>query len=267
MKKLKIKSIKRLKERYDRYDLTVGETSNFFANGILIHNTSAIYSMPKVKRTWKEWSWKERIKYELGYDILDYDYKMVYASRSTIKNRKDGSYTDDVWGKHAPTMKEALFPGLTVYGEIVGYTPSGGGIQKGYDYGCDPLTSKFVVYRMTFKDGDEHDVEEVSWEGIKEYCDIFGLEHVPVYYEGRAADLFPDLHPGSDWNKEFLDLMKKKFLDKKDEFCKNDVINEGVVLRNETSELKPAFKFKSPAFLIKESSSRDKGEVDMEEQA
>ena len=39
MKLTKIKSIKKI-SRKDRYDLTVPKNSNFFANGVLIHNTS-----------------------------------------------------------------------------------------------------------------------------------------------------------------------------------------------------------------------------------
>ena len=229
-----------------------------------LHGTSAIYSMPKVKKNRTLW---DRIKYEVGYDIPDYEYKLVYASRSTIKNRKDGTYTDDVWGEHAPAMGEILFGGVTVYGEIVGYTPTGKCIQKGYDYGCKPMENKFLVYRITFKDGDEYEQEEVSWEGIEEFCEVFGLEHVPVYYKGRACDLFSQLHPNEEWNGEFLELLKDKFLDKPDEICKNDVVREGVVLRNESSDIKPAFKFKSPEFVLKETASRDKGEVDMEEQS
>lgn len=39
MKSVKIKSIKRIPKN-DRYDLTVPKNHNFFANNILIHNTS-----------------------------------------------------------------------------------------------------------------------------------------------------------------------------------------------------------------------------------
>lgn len=38
-KKLKIKSIKRVKENHNRYDLTIGDLSRYLANGILVHNT------------------------------------------------------------------------------------------------------------------------------------------------------------------------------------------------------------------------------------
>jgi hypothetical protein len=38
-KKLKIKSIKRVKKTLNRYDLTIGDLSRYLANGILVHNT------------------------------------------------------------------------------------------------------------------------------------------------------------------------------------------------------------------------------------
>ena len=44
MEQVKIKSIKKLPYKLDRYDLTINSTHNFFANGILIHNTSAIFA-------------------------------------------------------------------------------------------------------------------------------------------------------------------------------------------------------------------------------
>ena len=42
MEKVKLKKITKLEKKLDRYDLTISSTGNFFANGILIHNTSWI---------------------------------------------------------------------------------------------------------------------------------------------------------------------------------------------------------------------------------
>ena len=49
MQQIKIKSITKI-PRTDRYDLTVSATNNFFANGVLIHNTSAVFSNILTKR-------------------------------------------------------------------------------------------------------------------------------------------------------------------------------------------------------------------------
>jgi hypothetical protein len=45
------------------------------------------------------------------------------------------------------------------------------------------------------------------------------------------------------------------------------MVNEGIILRIESSESKKAYKFKSPKFLIQESSARDNNEADMEEES
>lgn len=49
MQEIKIKTIKKLFIKNDRYDLTMYKNNNFFANNILIHNTSARTSYCKVE--------------------------------------------------------------------------------------------------------------------------------------------------------------------------------------------------------------------------
>lgn len=44
MKTLSIKSIKKIKESNKRYDLTIKDNHNFFANGILVHNCSIYHN-------------------------------------------------------------------------------------------------------------------------------------------------------------------------------------------------------------------------------
>ena len=50
MEQVKIKSIRKLPKKLDRYDLTINSTHNFFANNILIHNTSFICGNVLTKR-------------------------------------------------------------------------------------------------------------------------------------------------------------------------------------------------------------------------
>jgi len=61
--------------------------------------------------------------------------------------------------------------------------------------------------------------------------------------------------------------LKEKYLDKKCEFCKSGVVNEGVVVKINSKDTKPVFKFKSPLFVLKESAARDNGEAYMEEES
>lgn len=47
----------------------------------------------------------------------------------------------DIWNIAHEVIKPHLSKGLTVYYEIVGFLPTGGYIQKGYDYGYVPPKS------------------------------------------------------------------------------------------------------------------------------
>ena len=96
MEKLKIVKIEKMPIR-DRYDLTVNSTHNFFANGILIHNTSFIAANIKVRvpKTFKTgWNWlnavlnKAYAKYvPLKWQSYTEEYGNVYSSRTVIKNQ------------------------------------------------------------------------------------------------------------------------------------------------------------------------------------
>jgi hypothetical protein len=81
-----------------------------------------------------------------------------------------------------------------------------------------------------------------------------------------AVDLF-DIPLDNNWNDNFLAKLKESYLDSVCTLCTTGVVNEGIVLRIESSEKKTAFKFKSPLFLVKESADRDNNEVDIEEES
>jgi len=176
-------------------------------------------------------------------------------------------YTEDVWGIIANSLECKIPEGYSVYGEIVGYTPSGKTIQSGYDYGLVNNQCGFRVYRITHTT-PEGVHRELEWYEIEEFCYEQVIKTVPVYYNGLAKDLFADDIPVDDnWRENFLSRMKEKYLDKTCVLCTTGVVNEGIVLRIESGEHKTALKFKSPQFLIKESTARDNNEVDMEEES
>jgi len=260
----KIKSIKKLDEKYDRYDLTVGETSNFFANGILIHNTSAVFSRVLC---YQQKNWLQKLL-GISNNRLAKEYRNIYSSRSVIKNRRDGKYTDDLWGKWARELFEncSLQDGVSVYGEIVGYVNHSKMVQKGYDYSCKPDENKLYVYRITHTD-ENGNVREYSFNEIRDYCDFQDLETVPIFYQGKAKDLFPNIAIDDEWRKNFLHSLSEKYLEKNCQFCKTKVPAEGIVLRIESKDKKPALKLKSFRFKEKESKERDSGESNIEEES
>ena len=119
MEKVKIKSIKKISIR-DRYDLTMPITHNFFANGILIHNTSAIFAHVLCR---KKLTFFEKVKKIFGVKVNELEYGDIFSSRSVIKNRyinpNCGSfYSVDVWGWADDVIKPYLDDGMTIYSYI-----------------------------------------------------------------------------------------------------------------------------------------------------
>lgn len=227
-----------------------------------LHGTSAIYANILCKKSLGIF---DTVRNWFGGDIPTIGYKFVYASRSILKNRRDEKLTDDVWGIIAAELHAEIPEGFTVYGEIVGYTPSGKTIQKGYDYGCPKDGCELRVYRITEHMGEDG-IRELEWFEVEDFCHGAGLRTVPVYYSGTAKDLFPEIPVDADWNNNFLTKLKEVYLDVECVECTTGVVNEGIVLRIENGTTNPAFKFKSPKFLLKETAERDNDESNIEDE-
>lgn len=89
----------------------------------------------------------EKMALKLGIPVKTTEHKLLYGSRKVVKNQYEGQdstgfYKEDVWKLAMDRIGEFIPKGWCVYGEIVGYLPSGGAIQsmsgKAYDYGCKP---------------------------------------------------------------------------------------------------------------------------------
>lgn len=209
-------------------------------------------------------NWKDKVAKFLGVKVIDKQYQFIYSSRAVVKSHRDGSIGDDQWGIHAKDLENKLPPGYTVYGELVGFTPSGNGIQKNYDYKCDPFTSKLKIFRITYTD-PIGEFLELSVFDIQRFCEKYNIETVPYHFVGKAGDLFPCLDEDTDWNNEFLKALEKEYLDKKCPLCKHTVWNEGIVLAIESKTTRPVFKYKSFNFTMAESTARDSGDIEQEE--
>ena len=279
MQILKIKNIRKVPTT-DRYDLTVNSTHNFFANGILIHNTSGISAYVLCH---KPLSWKEKIAKWLTKESFDkYDY--IYSSRTIIKNKYYNPevdkeyYSDDIWAEPDKIVKPHLAKGQTTYYEIVGYLPNGRYIQKEYDYGCIPPKPgelfthekhfKVRIYRITMTNVDGKVVEYTPLQ-VQQWCEAVGLTPVEECYFGKAKDLYPDLDTSNYWNENFIERLsndKNFYMELNSPHCNNKVPHEGLVIKP-LDRLGTAFKLKSFKFLNKEQTLLDKGEEDIEENA
>lgn len=205
----------------------------------------------------------------LKVPVKDTEYDYVYGSRKVVKNEyetqgKNDFYDEDIWGKIKDELKDILPKGYSIYGEALGYTESGSFIQKGYDYGCEQGKKRLQIYRITFTNEDGV-VSDLSSHQVEEFCERFGLEYVHVFYKGRAKDLFPEISTEDTWwHKNFVEKLEEKFLEKDCFMCKNQVPEEGIVIRKETLFEFRSYKLKSFRFLEMETEELDRGEIDME---
>jgi len=225
------------------------------------HGTSAIFSNVLTKRKLSIW---QKLGRFFGNDIPREEYSKMYASRSVLKSIEgkyhtpdQGYYNTDIWGKVFEDVKHVLFPGYTLYGEIVGYTGEKM-IQKGYDYGCKPEEHRFLVYRVTVTSPFDGQVREYSREDIADFCKEHKLECVPELYRGTLKD-FMTIHSDFQNNESLLDCLKRIYLEQDCIHCKTKVPAEGICIRNESGS-KIAYKLKSKRFLLGESAALDAGE-------
>lgn len=190
-----------------------------------------------------------------------YDLFKQFAQYSMNKNH---FYNIDIWGLHALKLKDKIEKGISLYGEIVGYTPNGACIQKNYDYGEEVGESKFYIYRITYTKPDGSTIEFTPSQ-IKSYCFKHNLDHVPVYFIGFASQ-YKNLG-AEDFSKKFLEDLINFVENRKCDMCKNDVPAEGVVVTKYTDfRVAEAYKLKSFAFLEHETKLLDTGESNIEDE-
>jgi tRNA-binding EMAP/Myf-like protein len=232
-----------------------------------LHGCNFIVSHVRVKR---KLSLLERLAKKIGIRVEETEYGMLYSSRAVIKNqflhdKKEHNhfYDADVWKIVAEKSFPLLRQGISIVGEIVGYTPNGGAIQKGYDYGCEPNNLDFYVFKVTYT-SPSGDVYVFNHRETVAFCEKYGLKMPETFFYGKAKDLFPEIPVDDKWHDTFLQKMIDVYLEKKCHLCKNDVWAEGVILRKEVPHEWDAFKLKSFNFLGYESALLDSGEVDLE---
>jgi RNA ligase len=234
------------------------------------HGTSAVFGNLLVKR---KLGILERIAKWFGVRVQENDYGLVWSSRNIIKGiggnaRPDAAhfYDADIWGIVAHEIKDRIPKGFTIYGEIVGFTPNGSPIQRGYHYGCPANQHRFLVYRVTFTNPGGH-VVELPWRQMQEFCSRNGLETVKELYHGTAIAIHGAtlMEQQDDWQSSFAEKIQSLFV--RDQTChynNNEVPAEGIVLRIDRYDEAEAFKLKNFAFLKRETESLDAGELDIE---
>lgn len=236
-----------------------------------MHGTSGISGNIICKR---KLSLFEKILLKCGIKIETTKYENIYSSRKIIKNDDINMdnldlYGIDIWGIANNRLKEFIDNSMTLYYEIVGYLPTGKGIQSKYDYGCEANDFQIYIYRIT-STNNKGRVYEFSAKQVQNWCQENGLKAVPELYYGRAIDLFNELkmrHTKEEnciFEENFLELLDIEYNGKLSVYCKNKVPEEGIVLRIEKNTIE-CYKLKSKQFLEFETKELDKGEENIED--
>ena len=162
MKIVKVKKINKLKKLQNKYDLMIKKNHNFFANGILVHNSSATYifqhqTMGKAFRVCSR-------NLELAEDENNIYWKV--AKQYDLKNKLEKLNLD-----------------LAIQGEIFGE-----GLQK------NPLKIKGHQFNV-FLIKDLLRGTWLDWEETENICKVLGLATVPVLaiYTWKTLPSFTEL--------------------------------------------------------------------------
>ncbi len=222
----------------------------------------------------------EKVAKFFGAKIQDTEYRYTYGSRQVTKeienivsDKKQNHFYSggDLYTSAGKKFFHGkLHEGEQIYAEIVGYTLSGGPIQKIgkyiYNYGCEPNTYDVYVYRIT-RTSHQNIVTELSIPAYRERCEELGVKPVEQLWYGRLCDKYPDVPVDENWRANFLQKLTDEYLEGIEPSCLvKGTPREGIVLRIESESIN-VFKHKSKKFLQGESASYDKGEVqDTEEE-
>lgn len=219
-----------------------------------LHGTSARIGHTIVAR---KLSWMEGLAKRLGVKVAESEYDYVFGSRKVIKdvhNPDGGFYGVDIWTEAGKKLEGILPQNFILYGELVGYTPDGGDIQKGYHYGQETGTNDLYVYRVAFVNAQGR-IVDLTWDQVVAFCSELGLKTVSELWRGRHADL--DVQSFMD--RRYADTGLSQAIPLDD----NGTVDEGVCIR--VDGLAPyILKAKSPQFLEHESKMLDLEATDLE---
>lgn len=199
----------------------------------------------------------ERLAKHVGIKVSETGYDYIFGSRKVIKDinnpNQNHFYSTDIWTDEGKKLEGILPMGVLLYGELVGYTPGGGPIQKNYTYTAPAGTCDLYVYRIATVGADGF-VCDLSWDATVEFCKDRGLKTVPELWRGKYSDF------------NALDYMDKKFVEegfKAVPLSPESPCDEGVCIR--VDGIAPyILKAKSPLFYEHETKMLDEEALDLE---
>lgn len=221
-----------------------------------IHGTSIrISNIPVMKSL----TWKDKIAKFFGVNVSEHEYDYVYGSRKVIKDINDPDknhfYGTDLWTETGERYKDAVPKNYIIYAEVVGWVDNQKQIQPDYTYNLKPGSNEMYVYRVASVNEDGF-VTDLSWDGVVQFCNERGLNHVPELWRGYGRDLNVD----DFMNKRYFDMGYKQAVP----LSSNKWPDEGICIRYE-AQIPVVAKAKCSQFLEKETKDLDKDVEDIEQ--
>jgi RNA ligase len=213
-----------------------------------------------------------RLASRLGVNVKTDRYRFVVGSRMVVKSvdlsAEEGKThyygEDDVWTQYADThrLSDKVPDGFLVYGELVGYTPSGKIIQPKYAYE-QSNDAKLYVYRVAVVLPNGRTVD-LSWPEVRTFCEERGLATVPQLGTGIKGVIGPLIDGMMDGNYRERWLAGDNYDQAPVALSHEGTVDEGVCVRYDGPNGVYILKAKSPIFLGHESALLDKGDADIE---
>lgn len=246
MKQIKIKSISKIEHGSKRYDISVADNNNLFANNILIHNCQNI---PHVLEQFKdkEVYVTEKVDYCSGSftgkiisnnfpiigKLLPKKYKFIVCSRNLTNNDKNSVYWKVVQKYNLESILKQN-PTLTIQGEC------GDTKVQGNKYGITEPTM-WVFNIIDHERNYHYDMNE-----IHNFCIKYNLQHVPsLYLSDKSLNVSYPLSFFGSTVQELVEFSKGKS-------TLADIPREGIVVRCiENGKKLLSFKVINPDFLLK----------------
>lgn len=254
------------------------DTENFFKNWDKIPPETEVIITQKlhgtsirIAHTYVNYKPKlvDRVARFFGAKIKQYEYAYLYGSRKVIKDANNPNqnhyYEQDIWTNEGKKLDGLLPENYVVYGELVGWTPEGQPLQKGYTYGIPKGTCELYIYRITIIN-EKGLMTDLSWQAVKEFCSKNGLKYVPELFKIDMRMLCD-----SDFQMVKALLDTRYFDGNENSHFRNclwlgedkELVDEGICIRAD-GLLPKILKAKSPKFLEHETKILDTGEEDLE---
>lgn len=227
-----------------------------------IHGTSIRigHTLVNIKQTFLS-----RLATWLGVKVQTSEYAYLYGSRKVIKDANNPNqnhyYEQDIWSNEGKKLDGLLPENYIVYAELVGWTPEGQPLQKGYTYGIPKGTCELFIYRITIIN-EKGLMTDLSWNQVKEFCSKNGLKHVPELFRIRMDELCREDFKlvKSMLDRRYFETGHRQALYLGDD---TKIVDEGICVRAD-GLLPKILKAKSPLFLEHETKILDTGEEDLE---